>query len=193
MNVSKILQKRVKNFSVGRGEQKPIGICLHIMEGTMAGSRSWFNNPQSRASYHYGVSRTGEIWQFVKEENVAWSQGRVNKPTARIVLDRPGVNPNRYLISIGHEGFSTDTWTEAMKQASAWLIQDICLRHNIPINRTNIIGHYEITIGRPNCPAVNKAILDRVVNKAKIKNLRWQLEVLKQKLLELLEKLKGRK
>ena len=188
-----LLQKRVRNFSVGRSGHQPIGICLHIMEGTMAGSRSWFNNPQSRASYHYGVSRTGEIWQFVKEENVAWSQGRVNKPTARIVLDRPGVNPNRYLISIGHEGFSTDTWTEAMKQASAWLIQDICLRHNIPINRTNIIGHYEITIGRPNCPAVNKAILDRVVNKAKIKNLRWQLEVLKQKLLELLEKLKGRK
>ena len=190
MNIS---QKRVRNFSVGRGGQKPIGVCLHIMEGTMAGSRSWFNNPQSRVSYHYGVSRAGEIWQFVKEENVAWSQGRANKPTAGIVLDRPGINPNRYLISIGHEGFSTDTWTEAMKRASAWLIQDICLRHNIPINRTNIIGHYEITIGRPNCPAVDKAILNEVVQKAKIKNLRWQLEALKQKLLELLEKLKGRK
>ena len=191
-----ILQKSVKNFTIGRRGKIPVGICLHIMEGTMAGSRSWFNNPQSRASYHYGVSRGGEIWQFVKEENVAWSQGGINRPTAKIVLDRPRINPNRYLISIGHEGFSTDTWTEAMKQASAWLIQDICFRHNIPINRTNVIGHYEITIGRPNCPAVNKVILDEVVQRAKTKNINWlkgQLEILKQKLLRLLEQLKGRK
>ena len=129
----------------------------------------------------------------MKEENVAWSQGRANKPTARIVLDRPGINPNRYLISIGHEGFSTDTWTEAMKRASAWLIQDICLRHNIPINRTNIIGHYEISVGRPNCPAVNKFVIDELVQMAKTKKLGWlkkQLDILQQKLLELLGRIK---
>ena len=188
-----ISQRPVKNFTVGRGGNSPIGICLHIMEGTMAGSHNWFNNPQSRASYHYGVSRNGEIWQFVKEENAAWSQGRVNQPTAKMVLDRPGINPNRYLISIGHEGFSTDIWTGNMKQASALLIQDVCRRNNISINRANIIGHYEISIGRPNCPAVDKIIIEEMVQRAK--SLGWikqQLEIIKQKLLRLFELIKGR-
>ena len=188
-----IIQKLVRNFTTGRAGHKPIGICLHIMEGSMTGSHSWFNNPTSRASYHYGISRTGEVWQFVRESDTAWSQGRVNRPTARIVLDRPGINPNLYLISIGHEGFSTNAWTEATKQASSRLIKDICVRHNIPISRSNIIGHYEISVGRPNCPAVNKFVIDELVQMAKTKKLGWlkkQLDILQQKLLELLGRIK---
>jgi len=184
-----IIQKLVRNFTPGGC--KPVGVCIHIMEGNMRGTRSWFNNPVSRASSHYGVSRTGEVWQFVKEEDVAWAQGGVRQPTARLVLDRPGINPNRYLISIEHEGFSNDVWSEPMKKASAELIRNICIRHIIPINRTHIIGHYEInSVSRPNCPAINKIIIDDIVQIAQARSLFWikeQIKIIKQKIINLLQ------
>ena len=30
----------------GRNGYQPIAVVLHIMEGTLEGARSWFNNPQ---------------------------------------------------------------------------------------------------------------------------------------------------
>ncbi len=187
----KIIQKPVINFTAGRGGHKPIGVCIHIMEGWLTGTHSWFNNPKSSASSHYGISRNGEIWQFVREENTAWAQGIVRNPSAKIVLARPGVNPNKYLISIEHEGFHRDVWTEAMKKSSAWLIQDICGRYGIPIDRIHIIGHYEIdSVRRPNCPAVDKTIIEELIQRARTKRLSWltqQLEILKLKLSRLLK------
>jgi len=137
--------------TTGRNGEKPIAIVLHIMEGTLEGSASWFNDPQSGASSHYGIGKDGRIWQFVDETNAAWTNGQVNFPSWKLL--KPNINPNLYTISIEHEGFPGEPWTEAMFQADVWLIHQILQRWQIPADRDHLIGHYEIdSINRPYCP-----------------------------------------
>ena len=50
-----------------------------------------------------------------------------------------------------------------MKAASAEMIRAICLRFNIPIDRDHIIGHYQVYSAKPNCPAINKSIIDELI------------------------------
>ena len=152
------------NFWVGREGHKPEGIVIHIMAGTLIGTDNWFNNPKSQVSAHYGIGKNGEIHQYVKEEDSAWQAGTVSNPSTLLV--KPGINPNLYTIGIEHEGSESDVWTEEMKNASAALIKNICMRWNIPIDRNHIIGHYQITSKKPNCPAINKSIIDELIARA---------------------------
>jgi len=156
-----IIQIPSPNFSKGRGAYKPEAIVIHIMEGTLLGTASWFRNPSSQVSTHYGVGKGGEVHQYVKEEDTAWHAGGIQSPAWNQI--RLGVNPNAYTIGIEHEGNSKSVWTPEMKNASASLIKDICTRWNIPINRSFIIGHYQITTNKPNCPAVDKSIIDELI------------------------------
>ena len=161
-----IIQKKSSNFWVGRKGYRPEGIVIHIMDGTLIGTDSWFANPSSQVSAHYGIGRIGEVHQYVKEEDTAWHAGRVDAPVWKLI--RPNINPNLYTIGIEHEGRPNDVWTEAMKQASAILIRDICQRWQIPIDRNHIVGHFEIFSKKPNCPASNKAIIDELVTLAQL-------------------------
>jgi N-acetylmuramoyl-L-alanine amidase len=161
-----IIQKPCPNFRVGRNGYKPEIITIHIMAGSLAGTDSWFASPTSQVSSHYGVGLKGEVHQYVKDEDQAWTQGYVNNPTFK--LYKPGVNPNAYCLSIEHEGFDLSNGTEAQLNASAELIRTLAARHNIPIDRDHIIGHYEIDKTRkPNCPSVDKSIMDKLVARAK--------------------------
>lgn len=144
---------------------KPIAIVLHIMEGTLAGTDSWFQNPASSAASTYGVGKNGEVHQYVQEKDGAWCNGVVNKPSWSLL--KPGISPNLYTLNIEHEGYSTTAWSEIMKQTSAQLVHDMAKRWNIPLDRLHVIGHYEIdSVNRPNCPAGNKAIVDEILARA---------------------------
>lgn len=156
-----ILQKKSYNFSTGRNGYKPEAIVIHIMDGTLSGTDSWFGDTTSQVSAHYGIGKNGEVHQYVQEADTAWHAGRVDSPTWSQI--KQSVNPNLYTIGIEHEGKSNDVWPEAQKQASVALIRDICQRWGIPIDRDHIIGHYQIFSRKPNCPAANKAILDELV------------------------------
>lgn len=156
-----IIQKKSPNFWVGRKGYRPEGVVIHIMDGTLVGTDSWFANPASLVSAHYGIGRTGEVHQYVKEEDTAWHAGRVDAPAWKLI--KPNINPNLYTVGIEHEGKPDDVWTDAMKQSSAELIREICKRWQIPIDRTHIIGHFEIFSKKPNCPASNKQIIDELV------------------------------
>lgn len=160
-----IIEKPSPNFTAGRGAFKPEIVVLHIMAGTLLGTDDWFSRPISQVSAQYGVGKTGEIHRYVQEANQAWHAGVVLNPSFK--LYKPGVNPNAYSIGIEHEG--NDLFIEgttAQLAASAALIADICKRWNIPIDRDHIIGHYQVTTGKPNCPAVNKTIVDTLVHMA---------------------------
>ncbi len=159
-----IIQKPTPNFKVGRSGYKPEIIVLHIMAGSLAGTDSWFANPISQVSANYGIGFTGEIHQYVKEEDTAWAQGRVLAPSAKLL--KPGINPNLYCLSIEHEGYDLSIVQEAQISASVELIKEIAARWSIPIDRDHIIGHYEIFLGKPNCPATNKAIIDTIIKRA---------------------------
>lgn len=161
MNTIKKIWKGSQNFWTGRKGYAPELIVIHIMDGTLSGTDSWFANIASQVSAHYGIGKNGEIHQYVKEEDSAWHAGRIDAPSAKLV--KQNVNPNLYTIGIEHEGSSKDVWTEEMKQASAALIQEICQRFKIPIDREHVIGHYQIYSKKPDCPSRDKKILDELV------------------------------
>jgi len=68
---------------------------LHIMEGTLAGTDSWFKNPSSQVSAHFGIGKDGTVYQWVDTAFVAW----------HVASD------NGFAIGIEHEGNAGDLLT----------------------------------------------------------------------------------
>ena len=146
------------NFRSGRPSgNKPIAIVIHVMDGTLAGTDAWFNNPAAQVSAHYGVGVDGRIHQYVSEEDTAFHAGIVVNPTARLVLERPNVNPNFYTIGIEHEGHAEDAWTSQQSAASASLVTDIGARWGITLDADHVFAHHEVRASKT-CPgSVEKA------------------------------------
>lgn len=164
--MSNIIKKPCTNFFIGRsstqGVFKPEIVVIHIMVGTLTGTDSWFAVPQSQVSAHYGIGLTGEVHQYVEEKDQAWHAGRVLNPTFK--LYKPGgVNPNLYTIGIEHEGQDLSKGPMTQINASAALLRDICTRWNIPIDRDHVIGHYQVYDQKPNCPATDKSVIDKLI------------------------------
>lgn len=155
-----ITQKPSPNFNA-RIQFKPELIVVHIMAGTLVGTDSWFATPTSQVSAHYGVGLNGEIHQYVDEKNRAWHAGRVDHPS--FTLYKPGINPNDYTIGIEHEGTDLSKSPQNQLQTSVDLIKDICTRWNIPIDREHIIGHYQVYSLKPDCPATDKSVIDKMI------------------------------
>ena len=166
-----IISRPSPNITNGRNGYKPEAIVIHIMEGTLDGTDSWFQNKFSKVSAHYGIGLKGDIHQYVNEANCAWHAGRINSPSWSLLKKaRSGnfINPNYYTIGIEHEGNDHSDWTEAMYQSSAQLIREICQRHNIPVDRDHIIGHHEI-YSLKTCPG-SKVSMTRLILLAKGEN-----------------------
>lgn len=159
-----VIWKGTPHFISGRRGYRPEAIVIHIMAGSLAGTDAWFQNPASGVSTHYGIGKNGEIHQYVREEDTAFHAGTVDRPTWALI--KPGVNPNLYTIGLEHEGQPTDTWTEAMKATSALMVREIASRWQIPLDRNHVIGHYQIRASKPNCPAVDKSIIDEILRRA---------------------------
>lgn len=56
--------------------EKPISaIVLHNTAGKAAGAVKWFQDPKSKVSAHYVVTRSGPVIQCVDEKDAAWHAG----------------------------------------------------------------------------------------------------------------------
>ena len=148
------------NHSVGRkkydGQQEKIlAIVNHQTAGQFPGCMSWLCNPAAQSSAHYIVTRAGEIWQLVRDEDTAWHAGIINRPNWAL-YSSIGFNPNRWTIGIEHENYSGDGepgLTEPQYQATLWLHQQLIAKYGILIDPEHIVGHYRIdSVNRPNCP-----------------------------------------
>lgn len=188
-----VIQEPTQNFTPGNN-RKVIGVCLHIGQGSIESILGWLKTPSSMVSAHYAISKAGQTYQLVQEKDIAWAAGVVTEPSWKLLP--VGVNPNTILISIEHEGYDTDIWTDAMKNESARMVRDICTRYNLPIDRDHVIGHYEVDkLNRPNCPAVDKSIVDEIVALANQKPISQNREATPQeltiyeKIIELLKKM----
>ena len=145
------------NFWKGRDGQKVVAIVDHIMAGTLGGTDSWFRNPASEVSAHYGIGRDGRVWQWVATGDTAWANGLLNKPDTGIswlaACVAHSTNPNRVTISIEHEGQTGDSFTEAQYQATLALHRYLVAAFAIPVDDQHIIGHCRIdSINRAQCP-----------------------------------------
>jgi hypothetical protein len=106
----------VPNCTKG-GQEQVLGVVLHIMEGTLAGSDSWFRNASSQASAHFGVGKDGRIYQWVDTADRAWAQSA----------------GNRTWLSIEHEGHSGDALTAAQLAATARIVAWAHTTHGVPL------------------------------------------------------------
>ena len=152
------------NFRRGRRGAYPVdAVVIHVTEGLAASVRSWFNNPKSGVSSHYMVTRKGDIVNFVREEDTAFCNGRVDRPTASLVRQRMTTNPNDWTVSIECEGTGRQELTDPQRGSVLMLIKDICSRRRIPIDRTHVLRHQEI-FSRKTCPGIIS--VDRLVKEA---------------------------
>ena len=122
---------------------------VHLAAGSAAAVDAWFNDPAAHVSAHYLVKKTGDIHQYVREEDTAFHAGIVVAPTWPEI--KPRVNPNFYTLGIEHEGVVGDIWPEAQVQASAALIQELGARWSIPLDLAHVVGHHMIRASKP-CP-----------------------------------------
>jgi N-acetyl-anhydromuramyl-L-alanine amidase AmpD len=130
--------------------------------------RQWFTSAGNEvSSAHFGISKSGEIDQYVDIRRMAWTQGitavTLSKVKAQIVKDKcrkEFVNPNKFLIGIEHEG-TDGQLTEAQLAASVWLhkyITDEVARiwgesERFPLNSYTVVGHFQIDpVRKPYCP-----------------------------------------
>jgi len=165
----KILQRPSPNQSIGRQNWIPDIIVCHITEGAFPGSINWVTNLQSQVSYHFLVSRTGEITQCVDIANMAWANGtttngdnRDHKHSRLEQVRNRQANSNLYTVSIGFEGRHSEKQGDlsaAQLVATVELIRYIRLEIQrvfnveIPLDHESIVGHTDITPRhKPNCP-----------------------------------------
>ena len=93
-------------------------VAIHTMQGSYAGSISWFqSNPYSVSAHYLIRSSDGQVTQMVRESQAAHHAG----------------SQNNYTLGIEHEGYVDNVawYTTAMYNASAALTRHFCARHGI--------------------------------------------------------------
>jgi hypothetical protein len=165
------------NFERGRGGVALEGVVLHVMEGTLAGCTAWFNDPAARASTHFAVGKDGAIVQYVDLADTAYAHGAVEVASAgapRLLRENAGINPNRFLVGIEHEGWSgRGDMTPAMFASStsltAWLFAAVFAREGatgVRVDREHILRHGEISPrSRTRCPGYPETTITRYVER----------------------------
>lgn len=122
----------------------PVGIVIHYMMGTYAGSISWFKNPDSKVSAHFLMAKDGRWTQMVPVPDPDPDGPRDGRYQA---WHCKGGNP-RY-IGIEHEGSGGPTeWTDEMLDTSSQMAAYLCSIYGIPIiGPPGPPGHREWFVG----------------------------------------------
>lgn len=81
-----------------------------------------------------------------------------------MLLNRPGINPNQWTISIEHEGVSTSDFTEAQYATTTKLVKYLHDKWNIPLDSTHVIRDREINGGKT-CPGIVN--VERIIRQAR--------------------------
>ena len=101
--------------------------------------------------------KSGEIHQYVLDEDTAYGAGILNKPDVSLSwYHSSGRVINQRVISIEHEGFPGDVFPDAQIQASIDLNRYLVAKWSIPVDRDHLVGHYRLdSVNRINCPGLS--------------------------------------
>lgn len=143
----------------------PMGMVVHIAEGSFQGTIGWQRNPAADVSSYFVVSQAGEIVQMLDLDLMAWTQA----------------GGNASWVGVENEGFHTGQFTPAQTTANArifaWLKS---VWGNIPYrvsNSPSVSGCGWHGMGgaawgnHPDCPGPNNvALLPKIVAEAQVIN-----------------------
>jgi N-acetyl-anhydromuramyl-L-alanine amidase AmpD len=110
-------------------------IVIHDTEGGWDGSVATLQNDSGK-SVHYIVDADGSrVGQFRKETDTTWHAGNYYY--------------NETSIGIEHVGVASDPagYSDGLYDTSRDLVKSIRTRWNVPLDRTHIIGHYQVPDG----------------------------------------------
>ena len=96
-------QWRPINTNFNQGGNRPRLYIVHIMEGSLDGTDSWFRQSRAQASSHFGVGKDGTIYQWVETNDTAWHAGTAND----------------HSIGVENAGFATEALTQDQLDANA--------------------------------------------------------------------------
>ncbi|MFD7611000.1 peptidoglycan-binding protein [Streptomyces sp. NPDC059828] len=108
-----------RNFTDG-GQDAVYGVVIHIMDGSLGGTDSWFRNPEAEASSHFGTGRSGQLYQWVDTADRAWAQA----------------GGNRTWLSIENEGRGGDSLTSAQIDRCAEVLAWAHKTYGVPLQLT---------------------------------------------------------
>lgn len=92
-------------------------VIIHTIEGSLSGADSWFRNPSSRVSAHFGVGKDGSIIQWVDTNSRAWANASANS----------------IAISIENEGKGSEAFTKEQIEANAAIYAWAHKVHGVPL------------------------------------------------------------
>ncbi|MCG7407658.1 N-acetylmuramoyl-L-alanine amidase [Paenibacillus sp. ACRRX] len=149
------------NSCVRRG-QVPQIIVNHIASARMSTLDDWYTNRNNKvSSAHYGISKKGDIHQYVAIERAALANGIPHssiKAASSLYVRSKQHNPNLYSVSIIHEGMEGEL-TDEQFQACIKLHRYIQIMiqekwgHHLPLTSDYVIGHHQIDpIHKAACP-----------------------------------------
>ena len=139
-----------------QGDNVPIAIVLHKMQGWVTTAIGWAVSGAFGKSWHFSIRLDGVIYQHLSytdggyHAGITDSQARNNPPTWTL-WKGTGINVNTYTIGIELEGFSGNAIPPQQREALKWLLHKICTDLNIRYDRDHLPPHADIdTVNRVN-------------------------------------------
>jgi N-acetyl-anhydromuramyl-L-alanine amidase AmpD len=121
--------------NVGRGTNPVDTIVIHDTEGGWDASVATLQNDPGKSVHYIVDADGGRVGQFRSEDDITWHSGNSYY--------------NGRSVGIEHVGTAADPngFAPGLYATSAALVQNIRSRHSIPVDRTHIIGHYQVPDG----------------------------------------------
>src|SRR5215471_6158703 len=91
------------NHYQGRAGWGVCALVIHTMAGTLSSCDSWFNNPASQVSSHYGIGLQGQQHQYVALQNGSWANGILEPGNQWVPIVGNSANPNYQTVSVETE------------------------------------------------------------------------------------------
>lgn len=139
MKINKLLT--TVNYNNANNIKRIKYIVIHYVgaEGDAEANCKYFKDVYRGASAHYFVGHKGDVWQAIKDEDVAWHCG------ADKYKHKHCRNSNSIGIELCCKRDEKGRWyfTDATVDAAVELVQELIEKYDIPLK--NILRHFDIT------------------------------------------------
>src|SRR5262245_6976841 len=132
------------NHYAGRAGWGVCALVIHTMAGTLASCDSWFKNPASQVSSHYGIGLRGEQQQYVNLWDGSWANGILEPGNQWTPIVGNSANPNYQTITIETEDNGSGSTSVTDEQYSATLAVCRAALQSYP-NIMYLMGHRVIS------------------------------------------------